>query len=136
MFPQLVTFDRGDAMTACTRRERSNTPLQALTLLNGPTFVEAARQIGRQLAVQSELSDERRVAIAYQRILSREPDEFELDRVTQLLARMRSTYLQNAEAARQLVGEDAAATVTMEEQAAWIAFARTLLNLDEVITRE
>jgi hypothetical protein len=136
MFPQLVTFDRPDAMTACTRRERSNTPLQALTLLNGPTFVEAARELGRQLAEQSELSDSQRVKLAYQRILARLPDEFELERVTRLLAQLRSNYRQRPDAASQLVGVDSAATATMEEQAAWMALARTLLNLDEVITRE
>jgi hypothetical protein len=64
------------------------------------------------------------------------PDEFELERVTRLLAQLRSNYRQRPDAASQLVGVDSAATATMEEQAAWMALARTLLNLDEVITRE
>ncbi|GIS59708.1 MAG: hypothetical protein CM1200mP2_19330 [Planctomycetaceae bacterium] len=59
MLPMLMTFDRPDGIVTCTRRERSNTPLQALTLLNGSIFVDAARQLGRQLAQAGGASSEK-----------------------------------------------------------------------------
>jgi hypothetical protein len=136
MFPLLTTFDRPDAITICTRRERSNTPLQALAQLNGPTFVEAARQLGCDISAASDLSDDARIRLAYERTVARPPDDYELRRVAALLARFRALYGQHPDAAAQLVGENAVPAATIRETAAWIALARTLLNLDEAITRE
>ncbi|MEQ8790383.1 MAG: DUF1553 domain-containing protein [Pirellulaceae bacterium] len=135
MLPMLMTFDHPDSVTSCTRRDRSNTPLQALTLLNGAPFLEAARTLGTRLATDRR-DDRRRIASAYACILSRPPDDYELSRVESLLHRLRTLYAEDAEAAGRLVADGDTQNVAIEEAAAWIALARTLLNLDEAITRE
>jgi hypothetical protein len=135
MLPMLTTFDHPDAITICTRRDRSNTPLQALTLLNGAPFLEAARALGTELSEQNG-DDRQRIRLAYQRIVSRPPNAFETARVESLLSRLREAYAEDRQSAEQLVGQCGTNGAAIEETAAWIALARTLLNLDEAITRE
>jgi mono/diheme cytochrome c family protein len=135
MLPMLTTFDHPDAITICTRRDRSNTPLQALTLLNGAPFLESARALGTHLSGQNR-DDRQRIRLAYQRIVSRPPTEFETARVESLLLELRELYAEDRRAAGQLVGQCDTNNAAIEETAAWIALARTLLNLDEAITRE
>ena len=77
MLPMLMTFDHPDAIIACTRRERSNTPLQALSLLNGPMFVEAAQTLGRSLAGQKDRTIAARITDAYLATVNRLPNNYE-----------------------------------------------------------
>ena len=135
MLPMLMTFDRPDGIVSCTRRERSNTPLQALTLLNGSIFVDAARQLGRQLAESDEALSER-IRTAYLRTLGREPSPFEAERVQQLHSKLLKHFQDDKQAAAQLTEGFDVKKPMVEETAAWVTVARTLLNLDEVITRE
>ena len=135
MLPMLMTFDRPDGIVSCTRRERSNTPLQALTLLNGSIFVDAARQLGRQLAESDESLSER-IRTAYLRTLGREPSQFEAERVQKLHSQLSKLFQNDKQAAAQLTEGLGVETPMVEETAAWVTVARTLLNLDEVITRE
>ena len=135
MLPMLMTFDRPDGIVTCTRRERSNTPLQALTLLNGSIFVDAARQLGRQLA-QADGASSEKVRKVYLRALGREPNEFEARRVLVLHSKLSKLFRDDQKAATQLTAGLELQGRTVVEVAAWITVARTVLNLDEVITRE
>ncbi|MFZ2279444.1 MAG: DUF1553 domain-containing protein [Prosthecobacter sp.] len=113
--PALSVFDAPDGFSTCTRRIRSNTPLQALTLLNDSAYVEFAQALAARLIKEAK-GDDARISHACQLCLSRPPLENERKALTRLLA-----------AERQ-----AKAT----EVQAWQAVARVMLNLDETITRE
>ncbi|MBI4602882.1 MAG: PSD1 domain-containing protein [Planctomycetes bacterium] len=116
-YPLLATFDAPDATTACTRRARSNTPLQALTLANDPAFFEMAQALGARLLREAPGPDEARVPRAFRLCVARQPSERELARVLELV-----------EAER--------AFPDSTPEGVWTAVARTMLNLDELITRE
>lgn len=112
--PSLMVFDAPDATGACTRRIRSNTPLQALTLLNDQGSFELAQALARRILAECHGNDTDRIQYAFQVCLSRLPASDEHDRLRELLAEF------NAE----------------ERQLAWTTISRVLLNLDEFITRE
>ena len=148
-YPMLLTFDAPDSTQACTRRERSNSPLQALTLLNDPVFVECAQHLGRHLAEGSSRTVETRITEGFRRCLGRDPQPMELDRLRTYFLGELARFSADAHAADLLAtARSAAATKeaasqsvkkTAEEAAstaAWIATARVLMNLDEFITRE
>lgn len=141
-YPMLQNFDVPNGDISCVRRARSNTPLQALTTLNEPLFMEAARALAWKTVTAGGVTDSQRLSLAFRRVLSRQPTAAE---VTELLA------LKNRQQQRFLAGElnpwNLATNdpdnpnllpkgVTMEELAAWTAVARVLLNLDEAITKE
>ena len=135
-YPQLVEFDAPDGNSTCTRRERSNTPLQALTLLNDPVFVECARALGLRLVQSPSASPEARVRLAFRRCVSREPTAAEAGRLQRLYTEMLALCKADRGAAAKLAGKDLPAGVDAAEAAAWITVARTVLNLDEFITRQ
>ena len=148
-YPMLLTFDAPDSTQACTRRERSNSPLQALTLLNDPVFVECAQHLGRQLVEGSSRTVEARITEGFQRCLGRDPQQMELDRLRFYFLGELTRFLEDPNAAESLASsrhatatKEAAsksAKKTNEEvasAAAWISTARVLMNLDEFITRE
>ena len=111
--PSLAVFDAPDAFSACTRRPRSNTPLQSLTLLNDEASFEFANALGER--VRREQKDETgRLKRAFQLCLSRPPAESELQRLQKLVDDLRPEG----------------------EEKTWSTIARVLLNLDEAITRE
>lgn len=112
--PLLTTFDAPDAQVACTKRNRSNTPLQALHLANDPVFVEIAKGLGDRIAKEGADSDADRLAYGFKVCFARTPSKLEQDR---LLA-----YLQQQRQANP--------------EQAWMRVARVLLNLDEFVTRE
>jgi hypothetical protein len=124
------------------RRLRSNTPLQALTSLNEPQFVEAAQALARRSVNEGGRTDEQRIAFAFRRVLSRSPRPEELTVLTRLLRQQRSRiadgWLSAAELATGRSGpvEDLPPGVTPATLAAHAAVARALLNLDETITKE
>ena len=134
--PMFLTFDAPDANSACTRRIRSNTPLQALTLSNDRGFVEFARGLAARTLAEGPEYDEGRIRFAFQCALSREPSSAELERLMQYLEEQRARMNANADAATSLAGESGFADVPTAEAAAWTALSRVLLNLDEFITRE
>ena len=111
--PLLTTFDAADAQVACTRRNRSNTPLQALHLANDPVFVELAGGLGKRLVEDGPADDAGKVDYAFRLCFSREPTDAEKDRVLKYFG-----------------GLDGS------PEAKWSAVARVLMNLDEFITRE
>ncbi len=115
--PGLLAFDAPDATRVCTRRERSNTPLQALTLLNDEAYVECARALADRVLRECSGGDDARLTAAYRLCLARTPGEHERGRVAMLLRTVRSE-------------------TSNQERDAWNTVARVLLNLDEFITRE
>ena len=124
-YPMLIEFDAADSNASCTRRERSNTPLQALTLWNDPVFVECAQHLGARLLKEVPADEdypvkviEKRIRLAYELCFSRPPSKEELQVVRRLY--------------KEAAGKDAVQT----DSGAAFAVARVLLNLDEFITRE
>ncbi len=134
--PTLMTFDCPDANTACINRSVSNTPLQALTLLNNESFVEASQSLAKALAADAAVDDRARLSRAVKQCLARDPATEELDRLERLLRSARDYYRNDAKGAEQLIGRYAVASTPQAETAAWVAAVRVLLNLDEFITRE
>jgi len=139
-YPSLSVFDAPPGEAPCTRRSRSNTPLQALTTLNDPLFVESARALAAQTLATSNSSDAERLTFAFRRAVTRPPTEGELDVLTKLLAdaRERFSKAESAEQAAGLVGNATPETETVAapERAAWTIVSRVILNLDEAITKE
>ncbi len=117
--PALNVFDAPDAFSTCTRRIRSNTPLQALTLLNDAGFYEFAQSLAARVLHERLKSDAERIEYAFRTCLSRVPNATEKQRLTELLA-------------QQIAAEPG----EQKQLAAWTTVARVLLNLDETITRE
>ena len=134
-YPALMLFDAPNGNVTCTRRVRSNTPLQALTLANDLQFVECARAVARDLIVSSSSDEQRRASALFQQCLSREPTAAEQARLLDFLAAQRVAFEHDLEAATALIGAERPSEDDVE-LAAWTAVARVLLNTDEFITRE
>jgi hypothetical protein len=135
-YPMLTTFDSPDANVCVVRRERSNTPLQALTLLNDAVFVEAAQALAQRVLEEKHATDAKRITRAFRLSLGRAPAQAESDRLTKLLGTFRALAAKEPEEAAKLLGPHKPEGVPAPEAAAWVALARTLLNLDEFVTRE
>jgi hypothetical protein len=133
-YPFLLTFDAPGANTTCTRRTRSNTPLQALTLANDLVFVEFARGLAERLLDAEATDDATRLDRAFSVCLSRAPSAAERTALLDYVSRQRRYYASNEEAATSLADPESAHPTT--EAATWTALARVLLNVDEFITRE
>ncbi len=131
--PELTVFDAPDAMSACTRRPRSNTPLQSLTLLNDQSFFELAQ--GLAARVVKESPEPARIDYAFQLCTARKPNRTEHERLQELLDQQLASYDTAPDEAQKIVMK-AAAGSDVKQLAAWTTVARVLLNLDETITRE
>jgi hypothetical protein len=135
--PQMSTLDAPDREVCTVRRSRTNTPLQALVLMNDPTYIEASRKFAERL-MREGASDDERLARAFRTATGRAPGEREMSVLRTLLADQSARYHKNPEAARELmkVGEapyDAA--LDLPQLAAWTMIISTLLNLDETVTK-
>ena len=134
--PFLKLFNAPESNTTCTRRDRSNTPLQALTLLNDDAFVEAALALAGRVLREVPADDDARLRYAFELCLARRPSAAESAALRDLLLAER----REAEFAMQTdhlpAAKGLAAEFPPRELAAWTAVARTMLNLDEFITRE
>ncbi|MBI5774484.1 MAG: DUF1553 domain-containing protein [Verrucomicrobia bacterium] len=135
--PAMLTFDGPTRETCVVRRPRTNTPLQALALLNDETYVEAGRALAVLALAQSGKDDER-LQFAFRRVTSREPDKGELDVLRRLLGQQRARFAADAKAAQSLTRVGASARgheLNPAELAAWSITAHALFNLDETVTR-
>ena len=101
-----TTFDGGSGEACIARRDRSNTPLQALTLMNDPMFIEIAEAFGRSISAAPG-DDHAKIQLAFRRALTRLPSDAEMDKLVKF----------------------------HQEHQDWAALARVLLNLDEAITK-
>jgi hypothetical protein len=131
--PFLPLFDAPDSLSTCTRRRPTNTPLQALTLLNDTWFVESARALARR-ALRESAGDEAALRQAFRLCLARPPRDEELAVLRDLLDETRKAFAddhQNVQRLTAAIGDEEAVTL-----ASWSEVCRALLNLDEFITRE
>ena len=114
-YPSFMTFDASPRAACVALRARTNSPLQALTLLNDPAYVEAAEALAKIVMDLPAASDLDRLAYAFRRAVTREPDAVELEELTRLINEFRGT--------------------SENESEAWVSLARVLLNLDETISK-
>jgi hypothetical protein len=122
-YPSLTVFDAPNAIQACTRRPRSNTPVQALTLLNDRAYYECALALADRILSESSPGDAARIEQAFRLTLQRDPTPREVETMTAILDQDRAEL-------RKTQAQDQA------NRGAWTTAARVLLNLDEFITRE
>jgi hypothetical protein len=141
-YPALTVFDAPNGNVTCTRRVRSNTPLQALTLANDAAFVEAARALAARVLDDSAEQDGARVSDAFQIALAREPNAAETQRLIQIVDQERKRFAADPKTAREFTSGHPFGDLKqmpdaeVVELAAWTAACRVLLNVDEFITRE
>ena len=114
-YPSFATFDASPREACVAMRARTNSPLQALTLLNDPAYVEAADALAKLVMDLPEASDRDRLVYAFRRTVTRAPSADELQELTRLLNQFRGP--------------------SENESEAWVSLARVLLNLDETITK-
>jgi mono/diheme cytochrome c family protein len=135
-YPMLMTFDSPDSNVCCVRRERTNTPLQALTLLNDTVFVECAQALARRVQTENGArSVSEALRHAFRLCLAREPTTTELATLERLFAELLKDAQSHPEVAAKLAGPPSP-DLTPAEAAAWVALARAIMNLDEFMTRE
>ncbi|MGB7327798.1 MAG: PSD1 and planctomycete cytochrome C domain-containing protein [Rubripirellula sp.] len=155
-YPPLQVFDAPKGDAACVRRERSNTPLQALVLLNEPQYVEASRALATRVLRESsaapigdqssgqtsnQTSDQAKISLAFRYCTSRLPDATEMQLLVDLLSDQRSALeTRDDEQIGELIGVDPQLCRQLtgyhaSELAAWIVLTRAILNLDETITK-
>jgi len=138
LHPSLAAFDAPSREECTAQRPQSNTPQQALVLLNDPTYVEAARVLAAEAIAQAKADPAARVRLAMQRILQRDPRPQEVAVLTQLAQDHEQQFAADpAATARFLqVGDwTAGSEVSPAELAAWTNVCRVLFNLSEAITR-
>jgi len=141
-YPVLETFDAPNGDMSCVRRARSNTPLQALTTLNEPVFIEAARALAAHALTDGGRTDDQRLVYAFRRCVARVPDKNEKNELLVFLQKETHRYQDGELNPWDLLGgNDALApllprNVTPAQVAGWTAVSRVLLNLDETITKE
>jgi len=136
--PFLANFDGPNREQLCSGRDRTNTPLQALQLMNDVQHFEAARALAERTIAEGGTTPEERIAFLYRTVLSRRPDADELRLVTAALARQRELYQADPDAAKKVVrvGESKTrGTAPDDETAAWTMVASLVLNLDETLNR-
>jgi hypothetical protein len=136
--PQMTTFDAPSREACVARRERTNTPLQALLLLNDPQYVECARGLAERVLHEGGKADNERIAYLFRLATCRRPDAKEVAELQAALKDLRAEYTRDAEAAKKLiaVGESKPdAKLAAGELAAWTMLASTVLNLDEVLNK-
>ena len=134
LYPTLTTFDAPDAADACVRRERSNTPLQALTMMNDSVFVEAAQS----LALRALRETPNHLEKIFQLVLNRQPRVEEFTRLQAFYAEQKARVQQSGSTALQVLGahQKTLSRMQVAEAATLVAVARLLLNLDEFINRD
>jgi Protein of unknown function (DUF1553) len=134
-YPQLMHFDSPDASMAACRRERSNTPLQALNLLNDPVFIEMGRGLTARVLQETSGHFNDRLDYAFQLCLARKPTGKEREWLAEYYEKQKQMQ-EKAPGSVQMIFPVELSGVTKIESAAWVALCSVLLNLDEFITRE
>ena len=134
-YPQLVTFDAPDSLLACSRRERSTTPLQALNLLNDPVFVDAARALAVRVLREERGSLGEKIDYAYRLCLARSPRPSETDRLIEYFRQQQEALERESGLVKERFPLENMEGIDPAEAAAWVGVGRVLLNLEEFITR-
>src|SRR5262249_36221144 len=134
LYPLLMNFDSPDRTVTCSRREVSNTPLQALNLMNDPVFTEIAQALAARL-LRDAGSESERIERAFQLCFARPATPAERDAALSYLERRRRLARANPKALEEMPAADLEG-VKPAEAVAWFGFSRALLNADEFLTRE
>ena len=137
--PSMAVLDSSDREWCSVKPKRTNTPLQALTLMNETAFFEAARKLGERMVAMPEASAKERVTFGFRSVLSRTPEPAELDILTDAYQRYLQSYRETPDQAEEIltVGEsDADESADRIELAAATAVANVILNLEEASVRE
>jgi len=137
--PSMMTFDAPTRETCAVRDVRTNTPLQALQLMNDVAYMEASRKLAGRMMKEGGAAPESRIDRGFRLVLARAPGQREARLVGEAFARFRGRYGSDPKAAAELLSlghspRDAA--LDPAELAAWTAVASLLLNLDETVTKE
>ena len=138
-YPSMIVFDQPNGDFACTRRVRSNTPLQALTTLNDQVFMELAQGLALRVFTEGGTSDKDKIQYAFRLCTGRSPDGFETKRLQALLNEQRKIFNGRTAAAVYVSAADLTKlpeNVDLHKLAPWAMVARVLLNLDETINKE
>ena len=136
--PTMILFDAPSREACTVRRSRTNTPLQALALMNDEQFIEAARHLGMRMLREKGESDAVRLALGFRLVTARTPDSTELTVLQNVLTGQLEHYRQHTAEAKQLVAYGASPVpeeVDPAELAAWTMLGNLLLNLDETVTK-
>jgi len=134
----LTTLDAPNRETCTVRRPRTNTPLQALVLMNDTTYIEAARKLAERMMSEGGASAETRIEFAFRLATARKPNAKERDILLALQAKQVEIYRKDPGRARELlkVGEsNHDERLDEAELAAWTIVANSILNLDETLTK-
>jgi hypothetical protein len=137
--PSMVNFDSPNRETCTVRETRTNTPLQALNLMNDVTFLEAARKLAERVLLEGGINADQRIDYAFRLVLSRAPSASEKRVLEETLNKFRSRYADDGKAAEEFVSNGDSPRnpkVPAEELASYTAIASVLLNLDEAVTKE
>jgi hypothetical protein len=133
-YPSMVNFDAPSREFCTVRRVRTNTPLQALTTLNDPTFFEAARALGKRLVQEGGSRPDERATLGFRLSTARRPQPAELEKTLRFYRQQLEKFRQDEKAARAVIQDEKAADAP--ELAAWTMVANVLLSLDETLTKE
>ncbi len=136
--PAMTTFDAPSREFCVVKRSHSDTPLQALTLLNDPAYVEAAQALARRMMTETQTSVEARATYGLRLCLSREPRPHELERLTALYEQELAHFKHDTPAAEKIATSELGKPpegMSVTELAAWTVVANVLLNMDETITK-
>lgn len=141
--PQMTIFDAPTRESCTARRERTNTPLQALVMMNEQQFFLAAMTLAEHLLAETELTDQQRIETAYETITSKVANEHTINRLVDALQQFRKVYHQNSEAAAKMIAQrersetdDQLSVDQNVELASMTMLVHSLLNLDATKTRE
>ena len=138
-YPSMLVFDSPNGDFSCARRVRSNTPLQALTTLNDTVFVEAAQALAMRIWKNGGADDRSKMNYAFRLCVSREPDQFEMQKLIELLEDQKKYFEGRTSTAVYVAAPDPnrmPEDVDLHKVAPWTMVARVLLNMDETITKE
>ena len=135
--PQMTIMNAPDREACIARRERTNTPLQALLLMNENEYMKAARHLAQKALGNSSLSDEKRLSIIYEIVTSKLPDMQEKKVLLSMVKDLKKQYQQNPKDAQLLCkGIKLNSAEKYGELAAWTMIVNSLYNLDITKTRE
>lgn len=135
--PQMAALDAPNRESCLVRRERTNTPLQALLLMNETQFIEAARHMAERALKQGGTAEDR-VRFLFRLATARTPEASEMHELLAVYKDHLAEYTRDAKAAQQLISIGTirpATTMNASEWAAWTMVANLILNLDEVVTK-
>jgi len=136
--PTMTTFDAPDRETCQVRRARTNTPLQALVLMNDVQFIESARKFAERVMSEGGTDVDQRLTFAFRSVLARQPTASERESLTGLYADHLAEFKEHPELAGKLLSAGESPrneSLDVNELSAWTMLAHLLLNLSETVTK-